>query len=289
MHAPPREAPLREAVYTPESPLRHPGRFIAAMLRDFAMSRGLAWRLFVRDLSAMYRQSFFGYLWAFVPPVLAALPWVFLNHQSIISIRDTPIAYPAFVLTGMLLWQSFLDALNSPLKQANTARSMLAKVNFPREALILAGLAEAVWNLGIRLLLLIPVLALYGALGSTSLIWAPFAMAGLLILGLSLGLLITPLGLLYTDVSRGITLIATFGMLLTPVVYPPRTTGLGGWLATWNPVSPVLVTARDWLTGQGATLSAGFWWVFAGAWLLFFVAAILYRLTMPLLIERMGE
>jgi lipopolysaccharide transport system permease protein len=37
-----------------------------------------------------------------------------------------------------------------------------------------------------------------------------------------------PVSSLYGDVSRVIPIIASFWMLLTPVVYPPRTEGLAG-------------------------------------------------------------
>lgn len=47
-------------------------------------------------------------------------------------------------------------------------------------------------------------------------------------------------------------------MLLTPVVYPARTEGLAGWLATWNPISPLITTARECLTAQPLTLLPAF-------------------------------
>ncbi|MBX3748141.1 MAG: ABC transporter permease [Verrucomicrobiae bacterium] len=275
-------------IYTPDSPVRRPGPFLAAMLRDLAASRGLAWRLFVRDLSAMYRQSVLGYVWAFVPPILAALPWMILNRENILTVGDTPVPYPAFVLAGTLLWQTFIDALNAPLKQTTAARGMLARIQFPREALVLAGLAETAWNFLIRLLLLIPVLALADVPLAPSLLWAPLGIASLLLLGTAIGLVITPVGLLYTDIGRAIPIVATFGMLLTPVVYPPRPEGWVGWLATWNPVSPVLVTTRDWLTAQPPQLLAGFGWVTLAALAVFLAAWFAYRLAMPMIVERMG-
>lgn len=248
--APTTPSELPEVVYSPQSPIRQPGRMVAAMWRDLLASRELAWRLFTRDFQAQYRQSILGYFWAFVPPVLAALPWMFLNSQKIVNIGPVGIPYPAFVMSGTMLWQTFIDALNSPLKQTAGARAMLAKINFPKEALLLAGLAEVSCNLVIRLLLLLPVLAIFGVPFHSQLAWVPLGIASLMLLGLSLGLLITPAGMLYSDVGRGVSVIASFGMLLTPVVYPPPTSGFGGWLAAWNPVSPVLATTRDWMTGQ---------------------------------------
>lgn len=280
---------LPEVVYTPESPIREPGKLLAAMSRDLIAARGLAWRLFVRDIQAMYRLSFFGYLWAFVPPLLAALPWVYLSNQNIVSVHETPIPYPLFVLTGTMLWASLMDAFNSPLKQTQSAKSMLAKINFPREALLLAGIAETTWNFAIRLIVLLPLMAFFGTPLTSSLILAPLGVAALMLLGLAVGLLITPFGMLYGDVSRVITIIAWVGMLFTPVVYPTPENGLGAWLAKWNPASPLIVTTRDWLTGQPPQLLAAFGWVTLASFILFLLAWLAYRLAMPILIERMAN
>jgi lipopolysaccharide transport system permease protein len=241
---------LAEVVYTPDSPTRHPGQLLRAMARDLVAARGLAWRLFRRDLSAMYRQSLLGYLWAFAPPLLAGLPWIFLRDQNIVVFDNTGIPYTAFVMTGTVLWQLFLDALNSPLKQTSAARAMLAKINFPREALLLAGLAETLWNLVIRLVVLIAVLWMTGIAPTPSIALAPVGLAVLLMLGFAIGLFLTPAGLLYGDVGRVIAVMAGFGMLLTPVVYPPPARGLGRIVADWNPLSPVLVMTRGWITGH---------------------------------------
>jgi lipopolysaccharide transport system permease protein len=70
-------------------------------------------------------------------------------------------------------------------------------------------------------------------------------------------------------------------MLLTPVVYPARTEGLAGWLATWNPISPLITTARECLTAQPLTLLPAFWIVTACAAIAAFLGLVLFRLAMP--------
>jgi lipopolysaccharide transport system permease protein len=72
------------------------------------------------------------------------------------------------------------------------------------------------------------------------------------------------------------------------VVYPARTEGLAGWLAIWNPISPLITTARECLTAQSLTLLPAFWSVTACAALATFLGLVLYRLAMPHLIVRMG-
>jgi lipopolysaccharide transport system permease protein len=77
-------------------------------------------------------------------------------------------------------------------------------------------------------------------------------------------------------------------MLLTPVVYPARTEGLAGLLATWNPVSPLITTARESLTAQSFSLLSAFGIVTAGAMIAVLLGLLGFRLAMPHLIARMG-
>ena len=77
----PGRADLPLTVYTPDLPLRDPRRLARDMLRDLAASRELAWRLFLRDTRAQYRNSVLGYAWVFIPPLVASLPFIYLNAQ----------------------------------------------------------------------------------------------------------------------------------------------------------------------------------------------------------------
>lgn len=144
------------------------------------------------------------------------------------------------------------------------------------------------FNFLVRLVLLAGVMALWRVVPGPGLILFPVAMAGLLACGYAVGLMLLPVGTLYGDVGRGVGIVAQFWMLLTPVVYPARTTGLAGVLATWNPLAPVITTARESLTNAPWSLLPAFLVVSTLALLLCFLGLLAYRLVMPILIERMG-
>jgi lipopolysaccharide transport system permease protein len=205
-----------------------------------------------------------------------------------LNIGQTPIPYPAFVLSGTLLWGAFTDSLNLPLKAFNSGRSLLSRINFPREALLLGALADVIFNLCVRSLLLIPVFIWFKVSVGPSLLLFPLGVAALVMLGLALGLLLNPLAILYSDVGRALGVVSPFWMLLTPVVYPPPAHGLGAWLAKWNPVSPLIVTVRDWLSSSPATHLGGFLIVTGVALVATLVGWLLFRVTMPIVIERSG-
>ena len=74
-----------------------------------------------------------------MPPLLASFPFIYLNSAGVLKVSDTPIPYAAYATVGTIIWQTFIEALNSPLRTVNAARSILIRINFPREAILLAG------------------------------------------------------------------------------------------------------------------------------------------------------
>ena len=89
---------LPVVVYTSESNIKSINGMATEMWRDLKASREPAWRLMVSDISAQYRQSLFGIIWAFIPPIIMALVFIILNSRKIVNIGETPIAYPVFAI-----------------------------------------------------------------------------------------------------------------------------------------------------------------------------------------------
>ena len=278
---------MEEIVYSADSQLLAPRRFVQAALTDLRASPMVAWSLFRRNLQAQYRQSWLGYLWLLLPPLATTLVWVYLNTAHVLNVGKTNTPYPIYVLTGTILWQVFAEALNCPLRQLSTARDILTKTRIPHEALVLAGVYEVVFNFAVRLVIALPIC--FWLKSPLSWLWlvAPLGVLALLLLGLTIGLLLTPLGLLYQDVSRSLTLVVGFWFFLTPVIYPAPTKGIAAQLVALNPVTPLLATTRDWLTLGGLNPAPGFAPVIAVSMLCLILGWGVYRLASPHLIARL--
>lgn len=278
-------------VYSAESALRKPGRLLRDMWRDIVMSRGLAWRLAVRDISALYRQSILGILWAFILPLANAVTWLFLRNSGIVSVHDTPIPYPVYVFTGTMLWSIVTESLLTPLLKMQSSRSLLTKINFPRESLILSGLYQTLFNAAIRIVLVLVGLLVLGYL---PLDWHfalfPIGVFSLVLAGTAIGLLLTPIGMLYTDIGKGLGVAMQFLMYATPVVFPiPKGNDLVVRIITHNPLTPLIMTTRDWLTGMPAPFIDDFILVNVAVSVLLLLGLVIYRLAMPMLIEKMSS
>ena len=280
--------PSVETVYSPEPLLKHPARLVKSMWKDLKASRGLAWRFFVRDISAQYRQTFLGYLWAFIPPVFTTFIFVFLTGKKLLNIGDTGIPYPVYVMLGTILWYVFFEGVSSPIKIISASKLMLTKIQFPRESLIMAALGEVIFNFFVRILLVAGIFIWYKVPLTPMILMAPAGVLSLMLLGLMFGLLLTPLALLYRDIEKGLPIILQIWFFLTPVIYPVPVSGGGAILNYVNPVTPVLHTCREMLTTGIITRPELFILVTSLTLCLLLVGWVLYRMAMPHLISRIG-
>lgn len=279
---------LPVVTYTAESQIRSPLTLGRAMLRDLLAAREVAWQLAVRDILAQYRKSMLGLFWAFIPPLASGLLFIVLQQKKVVNIPDPGMPYALFVLIGTTLWQIFVEAVNAPLRIVTNEKAVLAKINFPREALILSALYQALFGFLVRGIIIVGVLIWFGvSFGLTSML-ALVPIFLLVWLGIAIGLMITPVGMLISDVSAVMLLVLQFGFFLTPVIYPAPQTFPYSLLATLNPVSPYMIAARDLLV-QGTienvmVLIALTGILFVGSLFAWFI----YRVSMPILIERIS-
>jgi len=278
---------MKVTEYTPESPLRHPVRMVVQMWVDMWSSRTLVKRLVVRDISAQYRQTILGYVWAILPPVVTSLIWIILNKSQVVNVGPTDVPYPVFAFTGTMFWQLFMDTLNAPLSQVNANRSLISKVNFPREALLLSGIVQVMFSFGIKLIVLAGILVVYGVGVTWTAALLVLPIFGLMLLGTMVGIFLVPIGFLYKDIQNGLVLLLGMLMYITPVVYPPLESGVMATIMKWNPLTPMFVTIRQVLYSGTAELSGEFIIVVGVGGILAMICWVFYRLALPIIAERM--
>ena len=270
------------------SPLRRPRQFLRETRKGFLISCRIAPRLTARALRSQYRSSFLGYFWLLGTPIAISFTWLYLTSAGVISGGETPIPYGAYVVTGILLWTSFVEAVSTPLARLLEAANLLNKVNFPPEAVIVSGSLTLMLNSLIRLVILVPVFLVTGVRPGWSIILAPLGVGALLLFGFSVGLILAPFGALYRDIGEAIPVVLYFFFFLTPVAYTLNDDMPGGHLIRNNPITPVLDPAREWLTGGSFTIPLE-WMVMLGvSTILLAIGWVVFRVAMPHLVDRIN-
>jgi lipopolysaccharide transport system permease protein len=262
-------------------------QIIKSSLNGYKQSFYLAKQLATRDIKAQYRQSLLGIFWALSPVIMSAAVWIFLQGTGTIKLSSTNIPYPLYVVIGTTFWSVLVDCLLMPTDIINSNKSIITKVNFQKEALITTGIIKLFFNLIIKLGLVIILLIIFKQTPSASVIFFIPLLLFVLTLFISLGIIISPFGVLYSDISRGITVVMQLLMYFTPVVYALPKSGFLKLVMMYNPLSYIIVNVRNSLTGGDVSL----WFIIVLAGISFFlsfIAMIIYRISMPIITERMS-
>ena len=261
-------------------------KLVKDSLKDLYGSRFLARQLATRDIKSQYRQSLLGVFWSFAGPLTTALVWIFLNNSGAVGLDDTGVPYALFVFCGTLLWSTLKDSINMPLTATNGAKGIMSKINFPKEALILSGVYKQLFNSLFKFILMVVLLIFYQVVPSWSLLLFPLTFLILILVGVSFGLLITPIGMLYTDVAKAISMFMGFVMYLTPVVYVIPKEGFLKVLMELNPLTPLLEVNRSLLLGMDIAFLNYFMGLFLIMVPVFLIALAIYRVSIPVIVER---
>lgn len=261
---------------------------LGSLWTAFPQARALAWRLFLRDTRAAHRQSLLGYLWILLPPLVNTLVWVLLNRSEVVKIESGAVPYPVFVLVGTVLWAAFNGAIMAILGVVSDARGMLAKVNFPHEALVYAALLKALVEALVPALLLVPALWFYKVPVQSGLWLFPVTLLAALVVGLACGLILVPIASLYSDVGRAVQLALRFGFFVTPVIFPLPAAGIARSLILLNPLTAIIVSGRAWLAGSGEIMPTALVAILLGALMIASIGLLVFKVALPHLIERLS-
>ena len=191
-----------------------------AMFEEMRDSKGLTWRLFIRDLTAKYKQSVLGCLWVVIMPFIAIGTFMYLNRAGILNIGDVDMPYPLYALIGLSVFQLFSTGLASGCNSLVSAGDMITKINFPRESLVFASLSQAIFEFLIKSGLIVLMFVIYQFTPSWQVVFFPLAVVPLVILTVGLSLILSLVNGVLRDTANVVVLLTSFLMFLTPVLYP---------------------------------------------------------------------
>lgn len=263
-------------------------QILISALKGYRSSFYLARQLAKRDITSQHRQSILGMLWIVFPVLMNALVWIFLQSSGTIQLTPTKIPYPLFALVGTTIWSIFGECLNMPMSTINGNKGIITKINFEKEALISLGFIKIAFNLLIKLGMIVFFMLVFKVIPAVSLLlFIPFLLVTMLFFS-SLGILIMPIGILYNDISKMIPIGLQLLMYISPVLYVVPQSGLMHHIMKLNPLSYVITDIRNTLTGMPVE-TAWFWLGFLVLSLVMSaIAMVVYRVSMPIITERMS-
>ena len=216
--------------------------------------RDLVLVLLSKDFKVRYKNTVLGYAWSVLNPLLFAAVFYlvfgvilgvdFRSQLSGVRVSRPGVLYPLFLVVGLFPWQWFSNSVNAANYFFLGNASLIKKVRFPRQFLVLSG----VLGDGVHFALSIPVILAFmlwaGAAPSAHWLWqVPVLIAVQFAMTLGFALLTATANLFFRDIERLTALALMLWFYLTPVIFPTKflaDRGLG-WLLLANPLAPLIV------------------------------------------------
>lgn len=221
-------------------------------LRAAAAHRNLLYLLTLKELRTRYRRSVLGWTWSLLNPLtqMAIFSVIFLyvfEQPRPVGDPSGLANFPLYFLTGLLPFNFFSISVGVAMASVQGGSSLIKKVPFPHEHLVLSVVVAQFVTLLIELAVLVVALIIAG---NMVLPWIPVM---LLLMGLlalfttGVALALSAANVFFHDVNYLWSIASQLLFYATPVIWNPATVGQP-WLqrlADYGPTGGFVMAARD--------------------------------------------
>ncbi len=225
-------------------PLRPPGDTTG--LFGVFKRRYLLKLLVQKELRVRYQASLLGFAWSYVKPLIRFFVY-FLVIGTLLGLRDSVENFPLHIFAGLMFITSFNETLTSGTKSVLKNKSLVRKMNVPREMFPVASLLVTGYHLIPQYVVMLGACLIVG--------WSPDAYAigagvlAYLILAafsLAIALAFSALCVFFRDFGNFVDTINIVVRWSVPMIYPwtlvqDTLPGWGEQLYLMNPVAPAVM------------------------------------------------
>jgi lipopolysaccharide transport system permease protein len=220
-------------------------------LEELWRYRELLFFLTWRDVKVRYKQTILGAAWAILQP-LATMVVFSLFFGRVAGSKTSTVPYPLFVLSGLIPWMFFANAVGSAGQSVVANERLVTKIYFPRLIIPMSAAGAGLVDLAVSLALLLVMMLIYGIIPGAGLLAVPIVVLGLVVAALGVGTLLAALTVAYRDFRHIVPFMIQLWMFATPVIYLQAGDAVGPrwrWLMPLNPAYGLIDNFRRAMLG----------------------------------------
>jgi ABC-type polysaccharide/polyol phosphate export permease len=175
-----------------------------------------------RDFQGRYAGSVLGFVWSLVQPVwlIVLYTFVFSTVMKIVPVGTQTSHFSIFLFGGLLPWTALQEGVLRSATAITDNASLVKKLRFPSEILILAVVLAALVHEAIAAVIFTAALLWVGEFSWGGLPLLLVALPLQVGLTLGLGLLVASLHVFFRDTAQILGMVFNVWFYLTPIVYP---------------------------------------------------------------------
>ncbi len=213
-------------------------------LKEIYEYRDMISSLVHRELRGKYEKSVLGFLWSFLSPMFQIVIYdiVFTRVFS----NNMPNFY-IFLMTGLLPWTFFSDALGNGCCAIIHNAEMVKKIYFPREVLVISNTTAKVVNMLLSFIVMAVFLIVSGVGFSIHIVLLPVVVLIQYVLALGCAFIVSSITVYLRDLEYVIYVILMAWIWATPIMYDLQNVNdpVFRKLIHYNPMTPIIVSYHD--------------------------------------------
>lgn len=190
-----------------------------AFLKDIWRSRELIFELTKKDFQVRYLGSFLGILWAFIQPTVSILIFWFVFQVGFKAAPIDNIPFILWLISGMLPWFFFSDALSSATMTIVESSYLVKKVVFRVSILPIIKILAALFVHAFFIGLMLAMFMFYGYVPTLYAVQLLYYIFASIVLLLGLTWITSSLVIFLKDVGQIVGMLLQFGFWLTPIFW----------------------------------------------------------------------
>ena len=215
-------------------------------LKELWQYRELFYFFTWRDIKVKYKQTYLGILWALLQPLGMMLIFTFLFSKTW-KIDSGLIAYPIFVLSGLICWNLFNSSVSHAGESMIQNAHIIKKIYFPRLIIPCSAILVALFDFLIAFIIFIvlcPVLK--QPLNWTAIIYFPAGILLSLLAAAGLGFFLAALNVKFRDFRYALPFLLQVLFFASQVIYPLQSVqqSLFRYLLAINPMNAAIELFR---------------------------------------------
>lgn len=192
--------------------------FFKLNLRELYRYKELLWSLALRDIKVKYAQTFIGFLWAVINPLLTLVILHFV-FGKVAQVETNGIPHILFTMTGIVCWTYFSTLVSESGNSIMANQNMIKKIYFPRLAIPFSKAVSGLLDFAISFLILMVIMVIYGYSPSSNIVYSPLFLILIMLFGLAGGVWISALTVRYRDFKFVTPFLLQLGLFVSPIAY----------------------------------------------------------------------
>lgn len=218
--------------------------YMKQLIKRFDLMRYLV----ISGLKAENRNSYLGYFWWLLDPLLGVVVYYFL---VVIVLKRGGEDYAVFLVIGLVAWRWTASTISSSARSIIKYTSIINQVYLPKAIFPITGAFAQLINFLFGLVVVAIFLAAFGIMPGWQLIYFPVIIAVQLVFLTAISLFVAYICVFIRDIDNTLTHIIRLIFYATPVIWEGgRLPAEYRWLVDINPFAHIINAYRDVLLYQ---------------------------------------